>query len=796
MGERVTHMSKLMAVPSRAAWALALLAASFVPAQPAAADGAAPGLHDVRAAFNLTGGELVGLNLPEQPEDFDLGLPFGEASLMVRLHPHSVRAPGYRLIKHLGGDVYEDVPPAPERTLRGEIVDDPGSVIAASLIDGGLVARLFTSAGEEYWVEPITSRFPGADADLHVMYRREDVATPVEGQCHLERDSFSGLGEELPIGLRGTEPACVTGTCLSELAIDTDFEFVSRYGTPGTQDRINAIVNTINIQYERDVDIRMQISAIILRTTDAPYTTFSAGTLLSQFKTQWQSFHQNIPRDVAHLLAGRDLASPFIGGAHDSSVCSNIFTGLGYSVVESDYPLHLASFNFMPSWIHTTDVTAHELGHNWGADHCACNGGTPATSYTMNDGITGANRFHPAFTIPEIGTFRDSVTCLQPLLGDQSGTTTLPLIETFPTTTISATKWTAILGPEVSLFGNNEPSLPYSLNLAGNSVSGDALTSAIIDTSGLDIGTLVLEYYWQKQGGGDAPEPGNNLFVEYFDSLGEWTIIDAQFANVPSSTTQFTHMYIDYFPETAYHTGFRLRFRMRESFEIDQDDWFIDDIHLHAVALATCDDGILNQDEERIDCGGSCDPCECTSDGACSNGNACDGVETCNAHGGCVVGTPLTCDDMDACTADSCDPGSGCVFQNTCEGACCTPQGCALVASEEACTPFVCDVAQHLPGSFTGCYGDADGNGFVNAADRGFISAAVGQSDAVSVCRYDLDGNGVINAGDRGFVSAYIGLCETLPDWMDGSGTRNGLPDTRFGTASFLGGGTTCDACD
>jgi hypothetical protein len=48
---------------------------------------------------------------------------------------------------------------------------------------------------------------------------------------------------------------------------------------------------------------------------------------------------------------------------------------------------------------------------------------------------------------------------------------------------------------------------------------------------------------------------------------------------------------------------------------------------------------------------------------ACSNGDACDGLETCNAGTGlCDPGTPLVCDDFVACTVDSCDPTSGCVF--------------------------------------------------------------------------------------------------------------------------------------
>ncbi len=129
---------------------------------------------------------------------------------------------------------------------------------------------------------------------------------------------------------------------------------------------------------------------------------------------------------------------------------------------------------------------------------------------------------------------------------------------------------------------------------------------------------------------------------------------------------------------------------------------------------------------------------------------------------------------------------------DTCEpGACCVAGTCTSGFAEQ-CASFVCSVADHLPATFTGCRGDADGNGAVNAGDRGFVAAAIGSTDEVSLCRFDMDGNGVINAADRGFVSSLIGLCEPLPDYQDGSGTNGGAPDPRYPVKNFLGAGTTC----
>ncbi len=65
------------------------------------------------------------------------------------------------------------------------------------------------------------------------------------------------------------------------------------------------------------------------------------------------------------------------------------------------------------------------------------------------------------------------------------------------------------------------------------------------------------------------------------------------------------------------------------------------------------------------------------SDGtACGDGDVCNGDEIC--HGGaCTAGTPLTCDDGNACTTDACDPIAGCTSSSACDdGDACTTETC------------------------------------------------------------------------------------------------------------------------
>jgi hypothetical protein len=100
-------------------------------------------------------------------------------------------------------------------------------------------------------------------------------------------------------------------------------------------------------------------------------------------------------------------------------------------------------------------------------------------------------------------------------------------------------------------------------------------------------------------------------------------------------------------------------------------------IVLSCTGDAQCDDGTVCQLHRCS--GGQCvhelkcnDHDICTNDycdawgqcshsptASCDDGNACNGLETCDPMLGCRPGTPPNCDDGDACTADRCDTVTG-----------------------------------------------------------------------------------------------------------------------------------------
>jgi hypothetical protein len=129
--------------------------------------------------------------------------------------------------------------------------------------------------------------------------------------------------------------------------------------------------------------------------------------------------------------------------------------------------------------------------------------------------------------------------------------------------------------------------------------------------------------------------------------------------------------------------------------------------HTTRAIGASCSDGNPCNGEETCQVGG-CTPGTPLGDGTpCPDGNLCNGAETCQS-GQCVGGTPLVCTASGPCTTTSCDPSSGCHETpvddgtpcpdgdvcngtETCVGGVCTPSTGPTCDDANGCTTDTCD---------------------------------------------------------------------------------------------------------
>ena len=317
----------------------------------------------------------------------------------LELRPHSVRAEGFTLTVQQDDGSYRNVAPPAVSTFRGRLLELEGSTVAASVADDGLHARIMLADRSEHWVEPLHAKVAAARRDTHAVYRGDRVI-PSGKSCAAAMQAVNVIQDAAPGTVSGGSIAG-TGFYVAELAIDTDVEYFNEFGSvSATTARIEQVINTVNLQYERDVQIRHTISHMIIRGSEPdPYFETDPVRLLNQLREQWSVNHGNIRRDTVQLFTGKILIGSTIGIAYVGTICSG---SSGYSLVESEC---------CGSFACTTDLSAHELGHNWGASHCLC------SQNTMNAGLTCSNVFNSLYTKPDIIPFRDSRTCLD--FGDE-----------------------------------------------------------------------------------------------------------------------------------------------------------------------------------------------------------------------------------------------------------------------------------------------------------------------------------------------------------------------------------------
>ena len=306
-------------------------------------------------SMNLDGFQLQRLVVPQGGAYAEIELELsGEASTIVAFR-HSGRAPGFRAHAYDDAGELVEVDPGPVRTYRGMVRGVRGSRVAGSIVDGQLRALLRLGEDEVWAIQPATDADPDADRDLYLVYESRDVL-PGPWTCgtpdNIIQDVLHQFDGASPEG--GNPKIC-------EIAWDADFEYYQLNGSsvPNTVTDIENILNSVEAIYLNDVNVGYLLTDVIVRNSPSdPYTTNDPSGLLSQFQQEWLNNQGAIHRDVAHMMTGKNLAGSVIGISFGGGICSQFF---GYSLSQS---------KFSNNFILRTALTAHEVGHDWTAQHC------------------------------------------------------------------------------------------------------------------------------------------------------------------------------------------------------------------------------------------------------------------------------------------------------------------------------------------------------------------------------------------------------------------------------------------
>jgi len=383
---------------------------------------------------------------------------------LLELARHSMRAPDCA-VKVLGDDLQArraELPP--EKTWRGAIAGEPGSSCAVT-IDGDRVFALICGADGRRWaIQP--AEVVIGEGSWSVVYENRAVL-PAPGECGVAQDALHhGGAEDVEQDVEGGPMAVGSGVSQCQIAFTADYDYFVDCGSSvaATITDIETVMNNVGLIYQEQTSICYRTAGYLIHSSsNDPYTEILSDALLCQFREYWNDGDFFPSRDVAHLFTGKELFGTIIGLAWKGVICNaNGWSDECTSVDNLAYGL--SQSHWTTNMIHRTQLTAHELGHNWDACHCnqseCTGGGADADCGIMWSSISGSTTFGSR-SLAAIGAYRASATCLSTCVdpiyvnGSFNGVELGTLGNPF--NTVLEGTWSVMIGSEVRVLPMSYP---------------------------------------------------------------------------------------------------------------------------------------------------------------------------------------------------------------------------------------------------------------------------------------------------------------------------------------------------
>jgi hypothetical protein len=267
---------------------------------------------------------------------------------------------------------------------RGQLANNPQSWARIVVFDG-MPRGMIWDGVEMYAVEAPDDSTLSIDAP--VIYRLAD-AFVVSGTMSCGTDFLSGSAAAIlkDIGTATKVAIARAPGAVSEITMSAigDFEFTqARGGELAAEAAITTRLNNVDGIFSEQVGVQIDVQYIDpITDPNVQLNKFDANALLvqvSEYRLQTPA-HNN--HGLTHLYTGKDLDTSTVGVAWQGTLCENYF-GAGLSEGNAGA---------------TNDslIAAHEIGHNFGAEHDGFPGGSCESetgAFIMSPALNGSNQF-------------------------------------------------------------------------------------------------------------------------------------------------------------------------------------------------------------------------------------------------------------------------------------------------------------------------------------------------------------------------------------------------------------------
>lgn len=278
--------------------------------------------------------------------------PSAQQNWDIVLEPNDLRAPSYQSV--LTTDKGTQIQDIEVHTYKGYVNGDIDQPVRLTIKDEH-VSGYIKGNDAMYFIEPVTQFAKSSGSEDFVLYRAADIIDPVNLTCeatHLE-DGIDMV--ESNAVLKSGDAGCIT----LELATEADYEYYAIHGE-GANELILSILNEVEGVYNSTFGLEIDVVYQSLYTTENdPFvdSVNTSGFILSQFRNHWKNNMTHIERDLAHMWTGKEMDGVSIGIAYTGTACSSpsFAYGVSQNIGQFAYGRYV--------------LTAHEIGHNLGAQH-------------------------------------------------------------------------------------------------------------------------------------------------------------------------------------------------------------------------------------------------------------------------------------------------------------------------------------------------------------------------------------------------------------------------------------------
>ncbi len=285
------------------------------------------------------------------------------------LERFEVLTPDARIVL-AGGSGLIELPRPDVVLLRGAVRGEPGSRVVLALSPYGSQGYIECAQGR-YIVSTAHGSTVIFDMDAQpVAAVAEPFICGVE-ELQARAGEFAGFRTRIEaLAASAPQAVAVGGGCdaQAEVAIETDYEFSQLFGGDPNAAGAYAVslIAAVSEIFVQDVGVSLAVSFLRLWEDDSdPWSAADALEQLFDFASFWAGNMNEVERDLAHFLSGRELLNAG-GVAFLPGLCTS-GSAYGLSAHLDGFFPHPLEDNHPDNW--DLVVVAHELGHNFGAPH-------------------------------------------------------------------------------------------------------------------------------------------------------------------------------------------------------------------------------------------------------------------------------------------------------------------------------------------------------------------------------------------------------------------------------------------